>query len=144
MFIPKQVRKYTTCVVITCVHVRYFIDLQEKLLRTISCFFCSFFLLYFWNSKTWTLKKDCRIKFLFKREPKSKLLAFTLQIVLDNRAHSGKVKIHLENRAKIKECKDPSVSGQGEKKQNNPNEFKGDFEDNQVHQTDNKSTIRRR
>lgn len=38
-----------------------------------------------------------------------------LQIVLDNKAHSGKVKIHLDNEASIKECKDPSVSGQGEK-----------------------------
>lgn len=36
------------------------------------------------------------------------------QIVLDNKAHSGKVKIWLENQATIKECKDPSVSGQGE------------------------------
>lgn len=42
------------------------------------------------------------------------VFVFTWQIVLDNRAHSGKVKIHLENQAKIKECKDPSVSGQGE------------------------------
>lgn len=38
---------------------------------------------------------------------------FILQIVLDNKAHSGKVKIRLENQATIKECKDPSVSGQG-------------------------------
>lgn len=38
-----------------------------------------------------------------------------LQIVLDNKAHSGKVKIQLENRATIKECKDPSVSGHGER-----------------------------
>lgn len=37
-----------------------------------------------------------------------------LQIVLDNKAHSGKVKIHLENQPTIKECKDPSVSGHGE------------------------------
>ena len=37
-----------------------------------------------------------------------------LQIVLDNKAHSGKVQIRLENRAVIKECKFPSVSGQGE------------------------------
>lgn len=39
---------------------------------------------------------------------------FYITIVLDNRAHSGKVKIHLENQAKIKECIDPSVSGQAE------------------------------
>ncbi|TNN83715.1 Mucolipin-1 [Liparis tanakae] len=32
-------------------------------------------------------------------------------MVLDNKAHSGKVKIRLENQATIKECKDPSVSG---------------------------------
>lgn len=37
-----------------------------------------------------------------------------MQIVLDNKAHSGKVKIRLENQASIKECKDPSVSGHGE------------------------------
>lgn len=42
------------------------------------------------------------------------LLASPLQIVLDNKAHSGKVKIRLENQATIKECKDPSVSGHGE------------------------------
>lgn len=42
------------------------------------------------------------------------LLASLLQIVLDNKAHSGKVKIRLENQATIKECKDPSVSGHGE------------------------------
>lgn len=42
------------------------------------------------------------------------LLASLLQIILDNKAHSGKVKIRLENQATIKECKDPSVSGHGE------------------------------
>ncbi|GAA6230367.1 mucolipin-1-like [Lates japonicus] len=36
---------------------------------------------------------------------------FYITIVLDNKAHSGKVKIRLENQATIKECKDPSVSG---------------------------------
>lgn len=36
------------------------------------------------------------------------------QIVMDNRAHSGKVKISLQNQASIKECKDPNVSGHGE------------------------------
>lgn len=41
-------------------------------------------------------------------------VASLLQIVLDNKAHSGKVKIWLENEASIKECKDPSVSGHGE------------------------------
>ncbi|KAM9792901.1 mucolipin-1a [Neosynchiropus ocellatus] len=39
---------------------------------------------------------------------------FHITIVLDNRAHSGMVKIRLENQASIKECKDPSVSGQAE------------------------------
>lgn len=42
------------------------------------------------------------------------LVTSLLQIVLDNKAHSGKVKIRLENEASIKECKDPSVSGHGE------------------------------
>lgn len=42
------------------------------------------------------------------------LVASLLQIVLDNKAHSGMVKIRLENEASIKECKDPSVSGHGE------------------------------
>lgn len=42
------------------------------------------------------------------------LVTFLFQIVLDNKAHSGKVKIRLENQATIKECKDPSVSGHGE------------------------------
>ncbi|XP_074486637.1 mucolipin-1a [Sebastes fasciatus] len=39
---------------------------------------------------------------------------FYITIVLDNKAHSGKVKIRLENEASIKECKDPSVSGHAE------------------------------
>ncbi|XP_061839935.1 mucolipin-1a [Nerophis lumbriciformis] len=39
---------------------------------------------------------------------------FNIKIVLDNKAHSGKVKIRLENEVSIKECKDPSVSGQAE------------------------------
>uniref|UniRef100_A0A8B9RPB3 Mucolipin 1a n=1 Tax=Astyanax mexicanus TaxID=7994 RepID=A0A8B9RPB3_ASTMX len=39
---------------------------------------------------------------------------FTITIVLDNKAHSGKVKISLDNEVAIKECKDPSVSGHGE------------------------------
>ncbi|CAL8333686.1 unnamed protein product [Merluccius merluccius] len=39
---------------------------------------------------------------------------FYITIVLDNKAHSGKVKIWLENQATIKECKHPSVSGQVE------------------------------
>lgn len=42
------------------------------------------------------------------------LVLVLFQIVLDNKAHSGKVKIQLENRATIRECKDPNVSGQGE------------------------------
>lgn len=36
------------------------------------------------------------------------------QILMDNRAHSGKVKISLQNQASIKECKEPNVSGHGE------------------------------
>ncbi|XP_071360924.1 mucolipin-1a isoform X1 [Trachinotus anak] len=36
---------------------------------------------------------------------------FSITIVLDNKAHSGKVKIWLENQASIKECKDPSIYG---------------------------------
>uniref|UniRef100_A0A671NZD4 Mucolipin-1-like n=1 Tax=Sinocyclocheilus anshuiensis TaxID=1608454 RepID=A0A671NZD4_9TELE len=36
---------------------------------------------------------------------------FFITILLDNKAHSGKVKINLDNQASIKECKDPSVSG---------------------------------
>uniref|UniRef100_A0A8C2XQS4 Mucolipin TRP cation channel 1a n=1 Tax=Cyclopterus lumpus TaxID=8103 RepID=A0A8C2XQS4_CYCLU len=39
---------------------------------------------------------------------------FHIKMVLDNKAHSGKVKIRLENQAVIKECKDPSVSGHAE------------------------------
>ncbi|KFP05972.1 Mucolipin-1, partial [Calypte anna] len=38
---------------------------------------------------------------------------FTITITFDNKAHSGRVKIHLENRADIKECKDPSIFGRG-------------------------------
>lgn len=36
------------------------------------------------------------------------------QILMDNRAHSGKVKITLQNQASITECKDPNVSGHGQ------------------------------
>lgn len=36
---------------------------------------------------------------------------FFITILLDNKAHSGKVKISLDNKASIKECRDPSVSG---------------------------------
>uniref|UniRef100_A0AAQ6AQK6 Mucolipin TRP cation channel 1a n=1 Tax=Amphiprion ocellaris TaxID=80972 RepID=A0AAQ6AQK6_AMPOC len=39
---------------------------------------------------------------------------FYITVILDNKAHSGKVKIRLENQASIKECRDPSVSGQAE------------------------------
>ncbi|KAJ8378537.1 hypothetical protein AAFF_G00239200 [Aldrovandia affinis] len=39
---------------------------------------------------------------------------FVITIVLDNKAHSGKVKISLDNQASIKECKDPNVSGHAE------------------------------
>lgn len=36
---------------------------------------------------------------------------FLITILLDNKAHSGKVRISLDNKASIKECRDPSVSG---------------------------------
>ncbi|XP_062295236.1 mucolipin-1b isoform X2 [Scomber scombrus] len=39
---------------------------------------------------------------------------FAITIVMDNKAHSGKVKITLQNQAYIKECKDPNVSGHAE------------------------------
>ncbi|KAF7689504.1 mucolipin-1a [Silurus meridionalis] len=39
---------------------------------------------------------------------------FVITIVLDNKAHSGKVKISLDNQVSIKECRDPSVSGHAE------------------------------
>ncbi|XP_035471540.2 mucolipin-1 [Scophthalmus maximus] len=39
---------------------------------------------------------------------------FAITIVMDNRAHSGKVKIRLQNQASIRECKDPNVSGHAE------------------------------
>ncbi|XP_053319189.1 mucolipin-1 [Spea bombifrons] len=39
---------------------------------------------------------------------------FTITIVFDNQAHSGRVKINLDNEATIKECKDPSVYGRGD------------------------------
>uniref|UniRef100_A0A8C3LXE2 Mucolipin 1 n=1 Tax=Chrysolophus pictus TaxID=9089 RepID=A0A8C3LXE2_CHRPC len=39
---------------------------------------------------------------------------FTITITFDNKAHSGRVKIHLNNRADIKECKDHSVFGRGD------------------------------
>uniref|UniRef100_A0AAQ6AJE6 Polycystin cation channel PKD1/PKD2 domain-containing protein n=1 Tax=Amphiprion ocellaris TaxID=80972 RepID=A0AAQ6AJE6_AMPOC len=39
---------------------------------------------------------------------------FAITIVMDNRVHSGKVKISLLNEASIKECKDPNVSGRGD------------------------------
>ncbi|KFU89317.1 Mucolipin-1, partial [Chaetura pelagica] len=39
---------------------------------------------------------------------------FTITITFDNQAHSGRVRIRLENRADIKECKDPSVFGRGD------------------------------
>ncbi|KAF3846824.1 hypothetical protein F7725_003902, partial [Dissostichus mawsoni] len=37
-----------------------------------------------------------------------------INIVMDNKAHSGKVKIHLQNQASIQECRDPNVSGHAE------------------------------
>ncbi|KAF7654570.1 hypothetical protein LDENG_00067880 [Lucifuga dentata] len=39
---------------------------------------------------------------------------FTITIVMDNRAHSGRVKVSLLNQASVKECKDPNVSGHAE------------------------------
>ncbi|KAM8972449.1 mucolipin-1 [Pelodytes ibericus] len=39
---------------------------------------------------------------------------FTITIIFDNQAHSGRVKIALDNDATIKECKDPSVYGRGD------------------------------
>ncbi|XP_025047609.1 mucolipin-1 isoform X1 [Alligator sinensis] len=39
---------------------------------------------------------------------------FTITITFDNKAHSGRVKISLDNKADIKECKDPSVYGRGD------------------------------
>lgn len=39
---------------------------------------------------------------------------FAITIIMDNHAHSGKVKINLHNQASIKECKDPNVSGHAE------------------------------
>uniref|UniRef100_A0AAY4BBF1 Polycystin cation channel PKD1/PKD2 domain-containing protein n=1 Tax=Denticeps clupeoides TaxID=299321 RepID=A0AAY4BBF1_9TELE len=38
---------------------------------------------------------------------------FSIKILLDNHAHSGRVKVSLHNQASIKECKDPNVSGHG-------------------------------
>jgi len=54
------------------------------------------------------------LKYFSELVMKCLLFASLLQMVLDNKAHSGKVKIRLENQATIKECKDPSVSGHGE------------------------------
>ncbi|XP_027766525.1 mucolipin-1-like, partial [Empidonax traillii] len=39
---------------------------------------------------------------------------FTITITFDNKAHSGRVRIRLDNHAHIKECKDPSVFGRGD------------------------------
>ncbi|XP_054614839.1 mucolipin-1-like [Dunckerocampus dactyliophorus] len=39
---------------------------------------------------------------------------FAITILMDNRAHSGKIKVSLENEASIKECTDPNVSGHAE------------------------------
>uniref|UniRef100_A0AAR2J3B9 Polycystin cation channel PKD1/PKD2 domain-containing protein n=1 Tax=Pygocentrus nattereri TaxID=42514 RepID=A0AAR2J3B9_PYGNA len=39
---------------------------------------------------------------------------FVITIVLDNKAHSGKVKVSLDNEVTIKECRDHSVSGHAE------------------------------
>ncbi|KAJ8254441.1 hypothetical protein COCON_G00210530 [Conger conger] len=39
---------------------------------------------------------------------------FSITILMDNKAHSGQVKISLHNHASIQECTDPSVSGHAE------------------------------
>lgn len=39
---------------------------------------------------------------------------FSITILFDNKAHSGKVKLSLLNEAFIKECRDPNVSGHGD------------------------------
>ncbi|XP_074553319.1 mucolipin-1b [Halichoeres trimaculatus] len=39
---------------------------------------------------------------------------FAITILMDNRAHSGKVKISLQNQASIQECRDPNVKGHAE------------------------------
>uniref|UniRef100_A0A8C1XX98 Mucolipin 1b n=1 Tax=Cyprinus carpio TaxID=7962 RepID=A0A8C1XX98_CYPCA len=39
---------------------------------------------------------------------------FSITILFDNKAHSGKVKLSLLNEGSITECRDPSVSGHGE------------------------------
>ncbi|CAN9505952.1 unnamed protein product [Ophioblennius macclurei] len=39
---------------------------------------------------------------------------FSITILMDNRAHSGQVRISLQNAASIEECKDPNVSGHAE------------------------------
>ncbi|KAG8574371.1 hypothetical protein GDO81_009152 [Engystomops pustulosus] len=39
---------------------------------------------------------------------------FTITILFDNQAHSGRIKIQLDNDVTIKECKDPSVYGRGD------------------------------
>lgn len=41
------------------------------------------------------------------------LFSISFQITFDNKAHSGRVKIHLDNKVDIQECKDPSVYGKG-------------------------------
>ncbi|XP_032065879.1 mucolipin-1 [Thamnophis elegans] len=39
---------------------------------------------------------------------------FSITITFDNKAHSGRVKIRLDNKVDIQECKNPSVSGKGD------------------------------
>lgn len=39
--------------------------------------------------------------------------SFSLQITFDNKAHSGRIKISLDNDISIRECKDWHVSGSG-------------------------------
>ncbi|KAI4579985.1 hypothetical protein MJT46_001353 [Ovis ammon polii x Ovis aries] len=46
-----------------------------------------------------------------RRALNSLSLNFTLQIIFDNKAHSGKIKIYFNIDAKIEECKDLKISG---------------------------------
>uniref|UniRef100_A0A2D4IQ10 Mucolipin extracytosolic domain-containing protein n=2 Tax=Micrurus TaxID=8634 RepID=A0A2D4IQ10_MICLE len=39
---------------------------------------------------------------------------FSITITFDNKAHSGRVKIRLDNKVDIQECKNPNISGKGD------------------------------
>uniref|UniRef100_A0A8C7X752 Mucolipin TRP cation channel 1a n=1 Tax=Oryzias sinensis TaxID=183150 RepID=A0A8C7X752_9TELE len=75
------------------------------------CFFCSWFRLI--NVTIEFQLKAINIQTIINNEIPD-CYTFYITVVLDNKAHSGKVKIWLENKATIKECKDPSVSGHAE------------------------------